>query len=103
MRIFLVIVFCLSTWAQETQGEYKLPENLLRFDVSKIYSVVSASPKVQSTVLVQATPKELSCGHIRILPTNPDLDPGISLPNRTYPNGRMPVLKGMPACQTTGR
>jgi hypothetical protein len=103
MRSFVVFAFCFTAWGQETPGEYKLPENLLRFDVSKIYSAVSASPKVQATVLVQATPKELSCGHIRVLPTNPDLDPGIALPDRKYPSSRMPVLKGMPSCQATER
>jgi hypothetical protein len=104
MRIFLVFAFCITAWGQETPAEYKLPENLLRFDVSKIYSAVAAGPKIQQApILVQATPKELSCGHIRILPANPDLDPGIALPNRSYRYSRMPMLKGMPACQTTER
>ncbi|MCX6609839.1 MAG: hypothetical protein NTW74_03185 [Acidobacteria bacterium] len=103
MRVFLVFALCFTTWAQETSGEYKLPENFLRFNVSKIYAAVSNAPKSQPPVIVEAAPKEISCGHIRILPANPDLDPGMTLPKGAYIQSRMPVLKGMPACQTTGR
>jgi len=101
MRIFLSLAFCLTTWAQDTPTEYKLPENFLRFDINKLRPAVSTPPKSQSKIVLP--PEQVSCGHIRVLPVNPDLDPGMILPLPTYVYSRMPVFKGMPACQTAGR
>ncbi len=101
MRVFLALAFCLTTWAQDTPTEYKLPENFLRFDINKLRPAVSTPPKAQSQIVV---PPELnSCGHIRVLPANPDLDSGMTLASKIYIYSRMPVFKGMPACQTAGR
>ena len=102
MRIFLAFALCASSWAQETPSELKLPENFLRFDISKLRSAVSTMPTSQTTT-VFTTPKPETCGHIRVLPANPDMDPGITLPSGTYVHSRMPVLKGMPACETHQR
>jgi hypothetical protein len=103
MRIFLAFAFCLSAWAQENPAEFKLPENFLRLDTSKLKlrPLLSTTAKPQ-TIFVPA-PNQESCGHIRVLPVNPDMDPGIHLPWRTYVHSRMPILKGMPACETPQR
>ena len=102
MRFFLAFVFCSSSWAQDAPTELKLPENFLRFDISKLRSAVSTTPKSQTITIIPA-PKQETCGHIRVLPANPDMDPGIHLPSRTYVQSRMPILKGMPSCETTER
>ena len=101
MRIFLALAFCLTTWAQEAPTEFKLPENFLRFDIGKLRQAMSTAPKAQPPIVL--LPKEISCGHLRILPADPDLDPGMTLPSGTYVYSRMPVLKGIPSCQAAGR
>ena len=102
MRFFLAFVFCASSWAQDAPSELKLPENFLRFDISKLRSAVSTMPKPQTTSVIPV-PKQETCGHIRVLPANPDIDAGMTLPSGTYVHSRMPILKGMPACETPQR
>ncbi len=102
MRIFLAFALCASSWAQETPSELKLPENFLRFDISKLRSAVSTMPKPQPNAVIPV-PQPETCGHIRVLPAKPDMDPGIQLPSRIYIQSRMPILKGMPACETHQR
>lgn len=100
MRALPGFAFWLSTWAQDAPVELKLPEHFLRFDITKLYSAVKSAPKVISQKIL--TPST-ACGHIRILPTNPEIDPGIQVPYKPQVQSRMPVLEGMPSCQAITR
>lgn len=86
-----------------TAAEFKLPENFLKFDPSKLYAgIAKGSPQLKPLVL-PALPKAAVCVHARVIPLPADTDPAIALPYRDYPQSKMPILKPPPTCEAESR
>jgi len=85
-------------------AEFKLPENFLVFDPSRLRSAVSKSAAQLSHPLLSPPRSKIdACAHIRILPTPENVDPGIVLPAGARTSSKMPIVKGLPSCQHSSR
>jgi hypothetical protein len=97
MRLLLGSLFAASAFA----AEFKLPENFLVFDASKLRGAVSTAKPMQIASLRK--PTETVCAHIRVIEVPGDVDPGMVVPSHSYPESRMPALKPPPTCPTNDR
>jgi hypothetical protein len=97
MKLLLGTLFAASAFA----ADFKLPENFLVFDASKIRSAVSTAKPMQLASVRK--PTQTVCAHIRVMEVPDDVDPGMVLPSHGFPESPMPVLKPPPACPTNDR
>ena len=98
MRFLLAAMLACSAFA----AEFKLPENFLVFDASKLHSAVATTRPMQSSSVIKK-PTPVACGHIRILEVPNHVDPKMIQPFPASTDSRMPVFQGPPTCQAPNR
>ena len=97
-------LFGLAVSVSGYGAEFKLPENFLVFDPSRILSAMAtAAPKAAPMLLASPKIKTDICAHIRIITPPSDVDPRIALPEGNYTQSKMPILQAPPACQSQVR
>jgi len=99
--VFFSFTFCIPCFGAGSGNDFApkiLPEHvkLIKGFRSSARDLPTRPPKV-------ATAKQAAgsgiCGHIRVSPVPKDMDPKFIVPVREPNMSRMPVHKGLPACQ----